>query len=128
MPPDVYALLLSNLQETRREMQEGFRDLRAVVNGYDPKRCEMHTERLTKVASRVDTFEAAQQAVHSERTSSGTWRRSLALVVIAATLAFAGGLASFAAQRALSAGTMAQTQKPCEGATCDRLSTEHSPR
>lgn len=89
MPPDVYSLLLTNLQETRREMQEGFRDLRAAVNGYDAARCEAHTDRMHKIETRQDTEHAAREALAQDRLRSTDrgWRLWGAVVAVAALAA-----------------------------------------
>ena len=85
MPPSVESVILAHLAETRAEMREGFRELREAVNGYDRARCEQHTERMAKIASRQDTYEAATQALAAHRNA--TWGRLAQSFAIMAAIA-----------------------------------------
>jgi len=73
MPPSVESVIIDQIKETRAEMREGFRELREAVAGYDRARCEQHTERMSKIASRMDTYEAATAALAAHRNT--TWSR-----------------------------------------------------
>ena len=70
---------------------------RSEMGGYTAARCEAHTERLLAIGSRLDAADLAQRAV----TDSRDWPRKVALVLLAAGLAFAGSMGAWATQRAI---------------------------
>lgn len=91
MPPSVESVILAQLAETRAEMRDGFRELREAVNGYDHARCDSHTERLTAIASRVDTAEAATRALtEARRQRWGRLAQSLGIMAAVAALVTLG--------------------------------------